>query len=226
MLLALDTSQNSGSIALRADHKLVYSAFFNISITHSETLMPQIDAALRFCGFSRTDLEAIVLCQGPGSFTGLRIGMATAKGIALGLQIPIYTYNSLQSTALSLYGCGRNILSVVDAKMKEVYFAKYDEFLNELVSPRVLEPLDILQMVPRDCFVIGTAAPLISEILHANQIPHRIALPHQNLLHAEALFTLMDLKGHPEGYDFNTLAELEPEYLRESTAQVLRKKHQ
>ncbi|PKN78171.1 MAG: tRNA (adenosine(37)-N6)-threonylcarbamoyltransferase complex dimerization subunit type 1 TsaB [Candidatus Cloacimonetes bacterium HGW-Cloacimonetes-1] len=226
MFLALDTSQNSGSIALYADHALVYSAFFNISITHSETLMPQIDAALSFCGYSRIDLEAIVLCKGPGSFTGLRIGMATAKGISLGLQIPIYTYNSLESTALSLYGCGRNILAVVDAKMKEIYFAKYDEFLNELVSPRVLEPLDILQMEPQDCFVIGTAAPAISEILSAHQIPHRVALPHQNLLHAEALFTLMEIKGQPMAYDFNSLAELEPEYLRESTAQVLRKKHQ
>ena len=225
MILALDTSQNSGSIALCADSKLVYSAFFNISITHSETLMPQIDDALRFCGYARSDIEALILCHGPGSFTGLRIGMATAKGISFGLQIPIYTFNSLETGALGLYGCGRDIISVVDAKMKEVYFAKYDEFLNELLPPQVLEPLDTLKMKPENCFVIGSAAQLISDILQREQIPHRMALAHQNLLHAEALCTMLELKGTPTSYDFESLAELEPVYLRESTAQVLHNKH-
>ena len=79
MKLALDTSQSSGSIALSEAGKLLYSAYFDIRVTHSETLMPAIDSALKVCGKSPQDLVELLVCIGPGSFTGLRIGLATVK---------------------------------------------------------------------------------------------------------------------------------------------------
>ena len=76
--LAIDTSNSSGSIALMKNRELLFSSFFNIKITHSETLMPEIDRALSLCNLETTDLDEILIAIGPGSFTGLRIGLATA----------------------------------------------------------------------------------------------------------------------------------------------------
>ncbi|HRY84152.1 MAG TPA: tRNA (adenosine(37)-N6)-threonylcarbamoyltransferase complex dimerization subunit type 1 TsaB, partial [Candidatus Cloacimonadota bacterium] len=116
MLLALDCSQNYGSLALLEAGVLIYSAYFDLRVTHSETLLPALDHALKLLGKKPAELEAILLSNGPGSFTGLRIGLATAKGLALGLQIPIYPYDSLQMMAVAALGMNSSILVAVDAK--------------------------------------------------------------------------------------------------------------
>jgi tRNA threonylcarbamoyladenosine biosynthesis protein TsaB len=222
--LALDSSQSFGSIALAEQGKLIYSSFFSISITHSETLMPQVDYALKFCGCKPSDLEAVYFSQGPGSFTGLRIGLATAKGIAYGLKIPLRGFSSLQLCALQRRNCGRRILCLLDAKMKELYAALYDEQLNELRAPCVCKAEDILDWEIDGAYLLGSGAPLLK--------PH-LADSALNLLEvdelpplAAGLFTLAELFGAPEAYDFNALAELEPDYLRESTAQIRAKQRE
>lgn len=220
MILALDTSQSSGSIALEQGGRLVYSAYFDINITHSETLMPQLDHALRFCASSPKDIEAIVLCIGPGSFTGIRIGLATAKGIAYGLQIPLYTYDSLAMIAVSAYQGGRKIVSVVDAKMKELYSATYDQDLQELCAPKLCTPQEVVQDFPPDAVLIGSGAALISSFLDQKNVPYQLALAHQNLPSAISLLSLMQLKAQKDVYSFSHISEMEPLYLRESTAQI------
>lgn len=218
MKLALDSSQNSGSIALWDSGRVVYSAYFSISVTHSETLMPQVDAAMRVCGRSPSDLKAVLLTIGPGSFTGLRIGLATAKGIAFGLQIPLQTFSTLQLAALERYHCGRNILVVMDARMKEIYAALYDEQLRELRPPQVCVPEDVCGWGLEDCYLTGSCASLVRPLLEQRNISV-IPVP-ETPLQAAGLFTLAEMFPQPEIYDFQSLAELEPEYLRESTAQV------
>ena len=108
MKLALDSSQNFGSIALAGQGKLIYSSFFSISITHSETLMPQVDYALKFCGCKPSDLEAVYFSQGPGSFTGLRIGLATWKGLAYANRRPIAGVSSLAAMAMGAAASARS----------------------------------------------------------------------------------------------------------------------
>lgn len=222
MKLALDTSQSSGSIALWHSGRVVYSAFFDISITHSETLMPQVDTALKLCGFSPADTEAVLLTEGPGSFTGLRIGLATAKGIAYGLKIPVLTFGTLQLCALQRYQCGRDILVVLDAKMKEVYAALYNQDLRELHPPQVCAPEQILNWDLQKPYLLGSGVPLLRSLLDDHQID-TIPVPGQ-ALGAAGLFTLAELFPRSATYDFNLLAELEPQYLRESTAQILKNK--
>jgi tRNA threonylcarbamoyladenosine biosynthesis protein TsaB len=216
--LALDTSQTSGSVALWSSGRVIYSAYFDISITHSETLMPQVDHALKFCGFTPSDIEELLLTIGPGSFTGLRIGLATAKGIAYGQKIPVQTFGTLQLCALQRHQCGRNILAVLDAKMKEVYAALYDEDLRELQPPQVCAPERILDWDLHDPYLLGSGIHLLKPLLNDHQtgtVPVRGQAPN-----AAGLFTLAELFPQAETYDFNQLAELEPQYLRESTAQV------
>lgn len=219
--LALDTSQTSGSIALWNAGRVVYSAFFDISITHSETLMPQVDHALRFCGFTPGDLKSIYLTIGPGSFTGLRIGLATAKGIAYGLKIPLVAFSTLQLCALQRFQCGRKVLAVLDAKMKELYAALYDEQLRELVPPQICKPEDILAWDVAGAYLLGSGAGIVRS-LPEEEKSGLIPVPDSPVC-ASGLFTLAELFPAPEAYDFKQLAELEPQYLRESTAQIRKK---
>jgi len=215
--LALDTSQASGSLALWDAGRVVYSACFDISITHSETLMPQVDHALRFCGFIPGDLEAVLLTIGPGSFTGLRIGLATAKGIAYGLNVPLLPFSTLMLCALERRRCGRNILAVLNAKMKECYAALYDEELVEMMPPRVVKPEEIPAWEIDGAYLLGSGAALLDpEALAAKGLVPVPAAP----LNAAGLFTLEQLFPPPKTYDFTAIAELEPQYLRESTAQI------
>ena len=218
MKLALDSSQTSGSIALWNAGRVVYSCSFDISITHSETLMPQVDAALKFCGFQPQDIQAVLLTLGPGSFTGLRIGLASAKGIAYGLRVPLLAFSTLQLCALQRFGCGRKILAVLDAKMKEVYAALYDERLREIVPPCVCPPEDLLGWNLKESYLVGSGAGLLTPLLESAKISFH-SVPGQ-ALNAAGLFILAEFFPQEERFDLERLIELEPLYLRESTAQV------
>lgn len=218
MKLAIDTSQSSGSVAIQADGRTVYSAFFDIKITHSETLMPAIDHALSFCEAKREDLEAVYVCHGPGSFTGLRIGLATAKGIAFGLGIPLFAFSSLQLSALPGQGLGRNILAVIDAKMKELYFALYNTDLGEIISPQIVSPQELAELDIENFILCGSGSDIMQPLLSAKNANFSKLNPLMQIPSAAGLFMLGQLL--PDMLIAQNLAELEPLYLRESTAQV------
>lgn len=217
MKIAIDSSQTSGSIAIHDGQRLVFSEYFDIRVTHSETLMPSLDKALKLCGFSPQDIDTVYVCSGPGSFTGLRIGIATAKGIAYALDIPVHTYNSLELNALACTPYRGNILSIIDAKMQECYAALYDARLNEIMAPAVLKPDDILSWPIEGSIVCGSAAQLLQP--YATQKQLVMANPMHNIPKAEALFFLYQYS-QAKIYEGKALAELEPFYLRDSTAQI------
>jgi tRNA threonylcarbamoyladenosine biosynthesis protein TsaB len=218
--LAIDSSSTSGSIALEQEGVLLYQCYFNIDITHSETLMPQIDVAMKFCKLAPEDLSGIITTIGPGSFTGLRIGLATAKGLAYALKIPLLTYSSLELVAANCYGSGWSILVCQDAKMKEFYTALYAPTLDAIIAPRVIKPEELAALVNEHVLLAGNVADKIKPLLEAKGLEVRIALEHQNFPMAAGLLSLKRLKPQPEAYDFETIANLEPQYLRESTAQI------
>lgn len=218
MILAIDSSQSSGSIALQTGGRVLYSANFDIKITHSETLMPAIDHALSFCGADKKDLKAVYICNGPGSFTGLRIGLATAKGIAFGLQIPLFAFSSLQLCALAATGLDKNILACIDAKMKEVYFALYSSNLQELIPPQVISPAELAQQDLGEFILCGSAAGIMEPLLNASGAKYYQLNSLLHIPNAAGLFMLGQFL--PEQHIPQNLAELEPLYLRESTAQV------
>lgn len=224
--LAIDSSSSSGSIALEQDGRLIYQCYFNIDITHSETLMPQIDTALKFCKLTPADLGGIVTTIGPGSFTGLRIGLATAKGIAYGRKIPLLTYSTLELIAANCFGSKLPILVCLDAKMQELYAALYSPELLPLIPDCVISPEALVKQVNEPVLLVGNMSERIKPLLDAKSVDIFVALPHQNLPMASGLFSLRRLKPQTEEYDFEAIANLEPHYLRESTAQVrFREKH-
>lgn len=180
--------------------------------------MPAIDNALSFCGYVPQDIKALYVCSGPGSFTGLRIGLATAKGIAFGLNIPLYSFSSLLLGASAAYGLGRKIMCCIDAKMKELYIAYYDEYLQEIIPPRVISPAAMLELAEDGFILCGSGTALVSPLLtEAGRKFYPLPSVGQNP-GAAGLFSLAQL--WPEKHQARNLEDLEPLYLRESTAQI------
>ena len=218
MKLALDSTQNFGSIALAKEKRVIYTAYFDIRITHSETLMPAIDYAFQFCNVERRELKEIYVCIGPGSFTGLRIGLATAKGIAFALGIPLFAFSSLELSALPVCGLGKNILAAIDAKMKEVYIAYYDQVLKEIIPPVIIKPEELCQLKLDDFILCGSAAEMLSPLLQNAGYNFYTLNPVTKIPSSAGLFFLPELL--PEKYVPQDIENLEPMYLRAAKAQV------
>jgi tRNA threonylcarbamoyladenosine biosynthesis protein TsaB len=124
-VLALDTSTRAGSLALLDDERLVSTYQLDVSATHSERLLPAIDRSLTDAGWRVGDLELIACAKGPGSFTGLRIGLATAKGVALARELPLVGVNSLEAMALGFSFGATPICPMIDARKRQVFAALF-----------------------------------------------------------------------------------------------------
>jgi tRNA threonylcarbamoyladenosine biosynthesis protein TsaB len=124
-LLALETATLAGGAALLDDGRLVGESRLNIALTHSERLMAVVDRLLRDCGWELASLGGLAVSIGPGSFTGLRVGAATAKGLALALEIPVAPVPTLDAMAATLPFADSPICPLLDARKNEVYCSLY-----------------------------------------------------------------------------------------------------
>jgi tRNA threonylcarbamoyladenosine biosynthesis protein TsaB len=120
-LLALETATLAGGAALLEDGRLVGESRLNIALTHSERLMAVVDRLLQDCGWPAASLDALAVSVGPGSFTGLRVGAATAKGLALALEIPVAPVPTLDALAATLPFADAPVCPILDARKHEVY---------------------------------------------------------------------------------------------------------
>ncbi len=220
--LAIDTSNSSGSIALLKNKELLFSSFFNIKITHSETLMPEIDRALSLCNLKTSDLDAIAIAIGPGSFTGLRIGLATVKGISYAHKVPIIPISSLKVVAMNYYNCGKDILVMQDAKMKEVYVALYSSQLEEIIAPVCIKPEDVKQLINKATIIVGTGIANYQEFIKSSPDIEINPLLEKNQAKAESMFSIIQIENINPSFDFDFNSKLEPYYIRKSQAEVNR----
>ena len=124
-ILALESSAVSASVALTEDEKLVAQSFQNCGLTHSRTLLPMVENLLANCGVSLADVDAIAVAHGPGSFTGVRIGVATVKGLALGADKPCLGVSTLEAMAWGARALGGDLCCVMDARAGQVYNALF-----------------------------------------------------------------------------------------------------
>lgn len=224
-LLAIDTASTSGSIALMKDDRIVACQFMDIQITHSERLMPQIDQIFQMNKMKPSELDGVLLANGPGSFTGIRIGLSTAKGICFGIEKPLIPYNNLEMLAINLAHADKPILSVIDARMNEIYAALYDPSGAELISPFNGNIHDLVEQINhKELFVIGDDIKGLYEALMSRNIKIHYPLVHQNIPLASALFSLFKIKKSELNWDFDFLSRLEPFYLRSSIAQIDKRK--
>ncbi len=126
LVLAIDSATPCAGVALVDDNKVLYEELSNFKKTHSQTLLPMIDRALQSGDFSLADLTAIAVTVGPGSFTGLRIGMGTVKGLSLASGKPVVAISTLETIAYNLTGVASMVGVLLDARRQEVYTAIYD----------------------------------------------------------------------------------------------------
>lgn len=125
LILAIDSATPVAGVALLTEEKLLKEEFSNYKKTHSETLMVMIDRVLQECECSLGELTAIALSIGPGSFTGLRIGMATVKGLCMAKGIPLVAIPTLDAMAHNITGSQALVCPLLDARKQEVYTAFY-----------------------------------------------------------------------------------------------------
>ena len=145
-ILGIDTSTMAANVAVLEDDKLICEYTINTKKTHSQKLMPMIENMLKLSDLDIKEIDAIAICVGPGSFTGLRIGMATAKAMAHVNNIPLIGVNSLEILGANMDLCNRNICSILDAQRNQVYMNKYilkDDKITELEEISI-KPIDAL----------------------------------------------------------------------------------
>jgi len=168
-LLTLDTSGRAGSIALSDGETLLGEHFCNGPGTHSEWLLSAIAELSRTLGLPLSRLDAIAVVVGPGSFTGLRVGVATAKGLALALDRPLLGVSSLQALAAGVGVTQRPVCALLDARKQEVYACLYQLDGSGVPEPlgdeRVLPPEQLLASLPGDVLLVGDGALRYRDLL-------------------------------------------------------------
>lgn len=142
-ILALDSSGLVASAALAEDDNLLAEYTVNNKKTHSQTLLPMVEEIVRVTDTELSDVDAIAVAAGPGSFTGLRIGAATVKGLALALEKPIVPVPTLEGLAYNLWGSSDLICPIMDARRNQVYTGLYRFDKGGLVTVMDQRPLDI-----------------------------------------------------------------------------------
>jgi len=150
-VLAMDTATPTGSVAAGQGEQTLAEAVIGVEVRHSEALLPAVAFVLERAGLSPRDLAAIAVGGGPGSFTGVRIAAATAKGMARALRIPLYAFSSLEVLAVSA-GLDRSpVCALFDARRDEVYAGCYrrseDGRVETLMAPAAVPILDAIEAV-------------------------------------------------------------------------------
>ena len=217
-LLALDTSTPVGSVAVGRPGRLLAEAVIGVGVRHAEALLPAIDFAMGRAGIGPEDLGGIVVAGGPGSFTGVRIAGAAAKGLARALDLPLYSYSGLLVLAAGLAASERPVCALFDARREEVYAATY-----AFGSGR---PTVLLSPGPRPVDEVlaaaGSPAPLYvgdGALKHRSRLEAagaHVAPAHLAYPRAASLLWLAEVD--PSGR-VETPAAWEPAYLRPSGAE-------
>ena len=143
LILALDSSAVAGSVALCDNERLLCEYTVNLGNTHSETLLPMVESILKLSGYSTDDIDIFACSEGPGSFTGIRIGAATVKGLAFSTGKPCIGVSTLEALAHNLIGFDGVICPVMNARRGQVYNAVFDKELNRLTEDRAISAAEL-----------------------------------------------------------------------------------
>ena len=230
-LLALDSSGLVASAAILTEDTVICEYTVNHKKTHSQTLLPMIDEIVRMTGQDLNDLDAIAVAAGPGSFTGLRIGSATAKGLGLALNKPIVPVPTLEGLAYQLYGFDQMICPMMDARRNQVYTGIYtwDEGQFTILHTQTACPVEeivkecirLASDTGKSIIYLGDGVPVYKEIIvetmKESTISFGFAPAHMNRQRAGAVGA-RGLALYQAG-QMETAAAHAPVYLRKSQAE-------
>lgn len=165
-ILAADTSTPSASVCLAKEDKILASRFLNPEDTHSRHLLSMIEGVFSDAGLGLDDLDALAVSTGPGSFTGLRIGISTVKGLAMARNFPVFGFSSLEMLAAKFMGFPFPVCAMLDARRKEIYAAVYDvrgKTPEEILPPSLEKPEDLLEKLSGPMLFVGSGALFYQE---------------------------------------------------------------
>ena len=223
MLLAFETSAKAASVALFDGEKLLGESYQNTGLTHSQTLLLMAEDLMKNCGVTVNDLTSVAVAAGPGSFTGVRIGVSAAKGLAWGKELPCWGVSTLEAMALGLCVQDGYILPTMDARRAQVYTALF--LAKSGVITRVFEDTAIaltelktrIENLDKPIFLVGDGSLLTYSTLKA-EVPALI-LPPEHKMHQRAVgvgLAAMVAIARGEAGDAEALS---PNYLRLSQAE-------
>lgn len=233
-ILAIESSSITASVAIVMDDVLTAEYTINHKKTHSQTLLPMIDEICKITETDMNSLDLIAVSNGPGSFTGLRIGCATGKGFGLALNIPMVSVPTLDAMAYNLYGYDKIICPIMDAKRAHVYTGIYtwsntvdnkvDILLEQCILP-IQEIIDKLNDLDKEVMLIGDGI-LVNKSIIENNLKVKYSFAPANMCSQRAAsVAILGKVLYEEGKSMNAREYL-PEYLRPSQAErELNKKH-
>ena len=226
LILILDTATTAGSVALCRGESLLAEIVVDSSLNHSDKLLQQVEQILAEQRCSLSEVSAFAVIDGPGSFTGLRVGVAAAKGLARACQRPLYGLSSLQLLAAALPFANLPVCALIDARKKEVYAATFSTTTCSpcsLTEPCVLPPQRFLAEMTAPALFIGSGAVLYRDLIIERFGPLAAFAPwplHTPRASAAAPLILQRLRlgesGDPE--------LLLPRYIRPSDAEIAQQK--
>ena len=223
-ILGLDSSGIVASVAVVEDDVLVAEYTVNYKKTHSQTLLPMLDEIVKMTELDLESVDAIAVAAGPGSFTGLRIGSATAKGLGLALKKPLVAIPTVEGLAYNLYDTPGLICPIMNARRKQVYTGLYrfTDYKLEVVEDQMAVPMKEmitkLNAYGQNVTFLGDGVAVFRDLIAEElEVPYSFAPAHVNKQRAAAVAAL-GLIYYREGKT-ETAMEHVPDYLRVSQAE-------
>ena len=227
-ILALDSSGLVASVAIVEDDNMLGEYTVNYKKTHSQTLLPMLDEVAKMIDLDLNTIDAIAVSAGPGSFTGLRIGSATAKGLGLALEKPLIHIPTVDALACNLWNCRDLVCPLLDARRNQTYTGIYEfcegelQIIQEQCAVGIDEIVSQINALNRPVVFLGDGMPVFDSYIRENcTVPYSYAPAHMNKQRAGAVAWLG--MRYAQSGKTETAAEHKPDYLRLSQAERERK---
>ncbi len=223
LTLAFETSAKAGSVALLQGDKLLAESYINTGLTHSQTLLLMAEQVLKNCNIAPEEVEAVAVAAGPGSFTGVRIGVAAAKGFAWAREIPCYGVSTLEAMALQLGMQNGIILPVMDARRSQVYTALFRVdagCLTRMMDDCAIsleELKEKIKTLEEPIFLVGDGSILCYNTL--KEAVSTLVLPPEHCMHQRAAGVGLGANAKILAGEPGDANALQPNYLRLSQAE-------
>lgn len=165
-ILAIESSAGPASVCIADGDKILYEVYSNVGLTHSRTIMPMVEQALRFASMTVNDVDVLAVANGPGSFTGVRIGVSAVKGMALGAGKECIGVSTLEAMAYNFIACTCTVCAVMDARCSQVYcgiFNVKDGVVSRVSPDEAISIADLKEKlceISGDIYLVGDGAQL------------------------------------------------------------------